>query len=86
MTVNTLETWRARAACRGPETGLFFPPSNTERRDDRERREARAKAICRECPVRRDCLDHAVQVGESHGIWGGLNETERRGLLESSYS
>ena len=86
MTVNTLETWRARAACRGPETGLFFPPSNTERRDDRERREARAKAICRECPVRRDCLDHTLQVGESHGIWGGLNETERRGLLESSYS
>jgi len=86
VTVNTLETWRARAACRGPETGLFFPPSNTERRDDRERREARAKAICRECPVRCDCLDHALQVGESHGIWGGLNETERRGLLESSYS
>ena len=25
-------------------------------------------------------------VGESHGIWGGLNEHERRGLLEASYS
>jgi WhiB family transcriptional regulator, redox-sensing transcriptional regulator len=86
VTVNTLETWRARAACRGPETALFFPPANAERREDRDRRESRAKAICRECPVRRECLDHALQVGESHGIWGGLNETERRGLLESSYS
>ena len=87
MTVNTtLDTWRTRAACRGPETALFFPPSNTERRDDRDVRESRAKAICRQCPVRSECLDHALRVGEAHGIWGGLNEHERRGLLEASYS
>jgi len=85
VTVNTVDTWRARAACRGPETSLFFPPSNTERREDRDHREARAKAICRDCPVQRDCLDHALAVNEPHGIWGGLNENERRGLLESSY-
>ena len=36
MVVNTLDTWRTRAACRGPETALFFPPSNTERREDRD--------------------------------------------------
>jgi hypothetical protein len=86
VTVNTVNSWRARAACKGPETALFFPPSNAERRDDRDRREARAKAICQGCPVRRECLEHALKVGEPHGIWGGLNETERRGLLESSYS
>ena len=86
MVVNTLDTWRTRAACRGPETALFFPPSNAERREDRDVREARAKAICRQCPVQRECLDHAVQFGEAHGIWGGLNEHERRSLLEASYS
>ena len=86
MTVNTLDAWRTRAACRGPETALFSPPSNTERLEDRDLRESRAKAICRGCPVRGECLDHALRVGESHGIWGGLNETERRGLLESSDS
>lgn len=86
MTVNTMDTWRRRAACRGPETSLFFPPSNTERRDERELRESRAKAICRQCQVRRECLEYALRVGESHGIWGGLNETERRGLFESNYS
>ena len=36
MAVQTLNSWRTRAACRGPETALFFPPSNTERRDDRD--------------------------------------------------
>lgn len=86
MVVNTLDTWRTRAACRGPETALFFPPSSSERREDRDVREARAKAICRECPVQRECLDHAVEFGEAHGIWGGLNEHERRQLLELSFS
>jgi len=86
VAVSTLETWRARAACRGPETALFFPPTSVERKEDREAREQRAKAICRGCPVQRDCLDYAVGVGEMHGIWGGLNEAERRGLLESNYS
>ena len=86
MTVHTLDNWRLRAACRGPETALFFPPTTSERRDDRDARERRAKAICRQCPVRSECLDHAVRVGEMHGIWGGLNETERRGLIEASYS
>ena len=86
MTVNTLENWRTRAACRGPETALFFPPSSAERREERDARERRAKAICRECPVRSQCLDHALHLAEMHGIWGGLNESERRGLLESNYS
>jgi len=27
-----------------------------------------------------------LHVGEMHGIWGGLNESERRGLQESIYS
>jgi WhiB family redox-sensing transcriptional regulator len=86
VVVNTLGTWRARAACRGPETALFFPPSNAERREERDRREARAKSICGQCPVQPECLDHAVEFGEAHGIWGGLNEHERRLLLQASYS
>jgi WhiB family redox-sensing transcriptional regulator len=86
VTVHTLDNWRTRAACRGPETALFFPPATSERREDRDARERRAKSICRGCPVRTECLDHALRVGEMHGIWGGLNELERRGLTESSYS
>jgi WhiB family redox-sensing transcriptional regulator len=86
VTVHTLDNWRTRAACRGPETALFFPPATSERREDRVARERRAKSICRGCPVRTECLDHALRVGEMHGIWGGLNEFERRGLTESSYS
>jgi len=77
------DLWQARAACKGPNTLIFFPPSHYERKDEREAREAKAKSICGGCPVRRQCLDYAVSIREPHGIWGGLNEAERRGLLDS---
>jgi WhiB family redox-sensing transcriptional regulator len=41
----------------------------------------RAKAICDRCPVQALCLEYALKIRESHGIWGGLNELERRQLL-----
>jgi WhiB family transcriptional regulator, redox-sensing transcriptional regulator len=72
------ETWHLRAACRGPESVLFFPPAIGERSEDREARERRAKAICAGCDVREECLDFALRVREPHGIWGGLTEVERR--------
>lgn len=75
-------TWQLRAACRGPDSGVFFPPAVTERRDERDARERRAKAICAGCAVRQACLDFALDVREPHGIWGGLTEAERRTLLD----
>jgi WhiB family transcriptional regulator, redox-sensing transcriptional regulator len=75
------DLWQAKAACRGPHTAVFFPPSHFERKDDREAREAQAKSICATCRVRRECLEYALRTRESHGIWGGLSEAERRPLL-----
>ena len=73
--------WQDRAACKGPQARVFFPPSHLERKDEREGREARAKGICAVCPVRGPCLDYALQIREPHGIWGGLNELERKTLI-----
>ncbi len=76
------ETWQHQAACRGPQAAVFFPPSHVERKDEKLTREARAKAICGECHVRLDCLEYAIRIREPHGIWGGLNENERKQLME----
>lgn len=38
---------------------------------------AAAKRICRGCPVRSECLDHAL-VTHAEGIWGGTSALERR--------
>jgi WhiB family redox-sensing transcriptional regulator len=46
-------------------------------------RELVAKRICASCGVREECLEAALARHESYGIWGGLNEFERRGLLRT---
>ncbi len=77
----TDEMWQIKASCRGPHAEVFFPPAQFERKDEKEEREVRAKAICATCPVRRPCLDYSIQIREPHGIWGGLNEAERKQLI-----
>jgi WhiB family transcriptional regulator, redox-sensing transcriptional regulator len=73
--------WQFDAACRGEDTALFFAPNYFEKRPEKDAREQRAKAICEGCPVRAPCLEYALRIREPHGIWGGLNELERRQLL-----
>lgn len=60
------------AECAGEDPELFFP-------DDAQASEstARAKAVCARCPVRAECLKWAIDNRQTHGIWGGLDESER---------
>jgi WhiB family redox-sensing transcriptional regulator len=71
-----MDDWQLVALCRG--SYLFFPPPNFERKEERERREMMAKAICGVCPVQDSCFSHAVAIDEPIGIWGGTTEVERR--------
>jgi WhiB family redox-sensing transcriptional regulator len=73
--------WRFDAACRGADPAVFFAPNYFEKRREKAAREAIAKLVCRRCPVRQECLEYALETREPHGIWGGLNELERRQLL-----
>ena len=47
--------WHGMAECRQENAVFFFPPSHFERKDEKEAREARAKAICDICSVRSPC-------------------------------
>ena len=73
--------WQHYAACRGADATHFFAPNYFEKRSQKNAREAVAKALCVRCPVRGDCLESALESREAHGIWGGLNEMERRAVL-----
>ena len=68
--------WFAAAACRGTDPNLFFAERRGESLPD-------AKAVCRGCEVRAECLDYAVVSSEKYGIWGGLDERERRPLRQA---
>ena len=62
--------WRSHAACRDVDTAVFFP--------ENESQVVAAKAICAACPVREACLDFALITRQDDGVWGGLDENERR--------
>jgi WhiB family transcriptional regulator, redox-sensing transcriptional regulator len=66
--------WMERAVCRG-ETHLFFPP-HAERPQARERREAKARLLCKSCPVQVQCLWYA-RLNREYGFWGGESEDQR---------
>jgi WhiB family redox-sensing transcriptional regulator len=70
--------WYAFAECRGLTTAerddIFF---SSQGHNDKVNE---ARAICAVCPVRAECLDHAMTHAEHWGIWGGLTERERRRL------
>ncbi len=70
--------WRTRAACRGEDPERWFP-LGTSTADLIQA--AEAKVICwNRCPVRLTCLRWAQDTGQDAGIWGGLDEDERRAL------
>jgi WhiB family transcriptional regulator, redox-sensing transcriptional regulator len=67
--------WEARGACRHSDPELFFPVAA---RGPALRQLAKAKRVCQDCPVRVQCLEYALQSGQSFGVWGGATEEERR--------
>jgi|TARA_B110000438_G_scaffold45101_1_gene45181 WhiB family redox-sensing transcriptional regulator len=68
-----MDDWQLKAACRGVATEVFFPVDDSMGED--------AKSICLECPVARQCLEHAIHEREEEGVWGGATGAERRSLV-----
>jgi WhiB family redox-sensing transcriptional regulator len=64
-------SWWERGACVGHDPELFFPDNTVD--------QAAALAVCRRCPVRAECLDHAL-THEKFGVWGGTGQRERARL------
>lgn len=68
------EYWRDHAACRYAEPELFFPVPSSDKAGAQA---ALAKAVCKACAVRRECLQFALATRQPDGIWGGMSERER---------
>ena len=69
------DDWRQRSACRDESPELFFPIGTT---GPALLQAEQAKAVCRRCDVRDECLEWALQVGQEFGVAGGMSEDERR--------
>ena len=66
-----LGEWHGRGLCVGEDPDVFFP--------SRGEPGTKAREICAACLVRVDCLKYATAADE-FGIWGGLDQQERRNL------
>lgn len=62
--------WKDYGLCSDEDGELWFSGVNSKL--------ARAKAICKECPVRELCLEEGLT--EEFGVWGGYDELERQAL------
>lgn len=67
------DSWQEDAACRDADIGVFFSL------DDEDQRAA--QELCKTCPVQQDCLRFAIENREMYGIWGGMQESDRRSLI-----
>ncbi|CAM5276788.1 hypothetical protein SXANM310S_03038 [Streptomyces xanthochromogenes] len=64
--------WSERAMCGQGDADALFA-EGTRQHD--------ATALCMKCPVRTECLAHALDQRIEFGVWGGMTERERRALL-----
>ncbi|HKA82240.1 MAG TPA: WhiB family transcriptional regulator [Acidimicrobiales bacterium] len=66
--------WMARGNCAHESPSTFFPSDGVGVEI--------ARRICATCPVKEQCLEHALVNRIDHGVWGGCSERERRRILK----
>lgn len=66
--------WMAEGLCATLPPRTFFPSDGAGVEV--------ARKICAGCPVREECLEHALVNRIDHGVWGGCSERERRRILK----
>lgn len=87
VTPTQSENWQDSALCKGIHGAISpFFAHGYESKKERIEREEIAKKICGQCAVRAECLNFALRIREQHGVWGGLNEKERKQLKKSATS
>lgn len=79
--IAALWEWQHKGLCRDANPDTFFHPEG-ERGPSRRLRDARAVALCQQCPVIEQCRAHALEVREPYGVWGGMTEEDRAAYYE----
>ena len=82
QTPSNPQHWSDDALCKG-HVDMMFPREHKDLSYISE-----ARRLCRQCPVRKECLEYALSfpASDQHGVWAGLTprqldaEAKRRGV------
>lgn len=72
--------WQQQGLCREVTSDIFFYEEKV-RGDEKRSHISQAKTVCNACPVKQECLDFSIKTNQSHGMWGGLTQEERKELV-----
>lgn len=75
-----LPAWYDDAVCSQTDPESFYPYMGVKGVNHIQT----AKRVCSGCPVRLQCLQHALDEDEQYGIWGGMTRYERKRLAGKS--
>jgi len=62
----------------------FHTYTETEKKGDRLKREAKAIGMCAVCPVRQECLERAVRTNSKGYIWAGYSGTPLSRIVDNA--
>lgn len=82
QTPSNPQHWSDEALCKG-HVDMMFPREHKDLSYISD-----ARRLCRQCPVRKECLEYALSfpASDQHGVWAGLTprqldaEAKRRGV------
>lgn len=79
--------WRKQALCRSMDKVYFFGSGLVGDSWRTTNFKKEAIQLCKECPVKMDCLKFAVLNNQEYGVWGGydmqtMRMPERRALYQ----
>lgn len=74
----------ATGDCTNYDPEWWFPEEKAGRTSWSRTYEANtARNICKDCPIRKECLEYAVQFHGITGIWGGTDRHERSAMQKA---
>lgn len=74
-----IDAWMDRAACKDADRKIFFPRDAWDETPDDPYPSKEASRYCRRCPVRAECLTHALAL-DLDGTWGDTTSYQRAQL------
>jgi WhiB family redox-sensing transcriptional regulator len=85
MSNHHVALFNEQALCASTDPDLWFPEPRYRNDTAHYRTEEsmQARAICNACPAKPECLEYSLRYSGLHGIWAGLDPTQRNKLQDS---